>query len=151
MCYSSLIPLKAVSWNCSVLENYWQEEKGNKWCFSVNLSPVQGAFQATLPSVGPSTSSRLLVKCVGVQCYCTLGHVCCVCVWKSDLFQWRYNHSHTRRAQIVDFFISAVITVALKEVIISTEIGPFLNFFFQKSLGLFINLFFQISLPAHVG
>lgn len=52
-------------------------------------------FYATLPSVGPSTSPRLTVKCVGVPPYCTLRHMCSVCIWKSDLFQWRYNQSHS--------------------------------------------------------
>ena len=62
---------------------------------------------------------------------------CCVeqmFILESQTYSSEDTTTVTLRAQIVDFFISAIITVALKEVIIATEIGPFLNFFSKKVL-----------------
>ena len=63
--------------------------------------------------------------------------ICALCVSESQTYSSEDTTTVTLRAQIVDFFISAIITVALKEVIIATEIGPFLNFFSKKVLDCF--------------
>ena len=107
----------------SILVNCWQEEEDNKGCLTMNLSHVQRRSYAVLPSVVLQTHLGSRWK----MCRCpallkTWMYSLCVCFRVRPIPVIIKQHRHTQwGVRVVGFSLAHIITIALKEIIVSIE------------------------------